>query len=173
MKIIYALFAFFALTMSLQAIENYAVVNYSEVLQSSKAFVSFQGQIEKIKKDLETQFGKENDALKLAETNLAKERSDLSTNEFEKKRTEFEKKVEAFRVNVQTKQQSFDRIGAEVIKNIEDEIKKLIASEVKSKKYEVVYQAEGLAYYLPAKDISKEIIRQLDKSLPTVTVKKP
>ncbi len=171
MKSIYVVACFLFLTFGAYATE-FGIVDYQMVIQKSKAFNSFQSQAESNKKDLESQFQKESDNLKLMEETLVKKRPEYSETEFNKRRAEFESKVDAFRTKFQTKQTEFEKNNNEALKTIEDQSKKAIAEVSKAKKLEMVYQAAALAYYDKAKDISDEVLKKLDSSLPKVSLKK-
>jgi Skp family chaperone for outer membrane proteins len=154
-------------------VENYAVVDTQFVLQNSKAFQSFQKQIDEYRKELEKSFNEESEKLKKTEQELIEKRSDFSAKEFEKKKTDFEKSVAAFRKKVQEKQQNFDRVGAEVLQSIEKEAQKTVSEVAKEGKYQLVYQSAALSYSSEDKSITEEVLKRLNKSLSTVKVKKP
>ena len=173
LKLSKLLFIFFILTSFANAFENYAVVDVQKILQSSKAFASFQKQAQKLKEDLEKEFAKESDVLKSIETDLSQNRNNYSPIEFEKKRKDFETKVSNFKEKVQKKQQNFDKNSGEILKSIEQEMQKIVAKIVSEEKYEVIFQSMGLAYYPKDKDISSKVLDKLNSSLSSVTLKKP
>ena len=173
LKLSKLLFIFFMLTSFANAIENYAVVDVQKILQSSKAFESFQKQAQKLKEELEKDFTKESDSLKAIETDLTQNRNNYSPVEFEKKRKDFETKVANFKEKVQKKQQSFDKNSAEILKSIEQEMQKIVSKIVSEEKYDIIFQAMGLAYYPKNKDISDKVLEKLNSSLSSVTLKKP
>lgn len=155
-----------------ESLENYAVIDVQKILQSSKAFESFQKQAQDQKQALEKEFNKESDALKAIEADLSQNRNNYSPVEFEKKRKDLETKIENFKEKVQKKQQAFDQNTSEVLKNVEQQMQKIIAKIVKDEKYEIVFQAMGLAYYDKDKDISDKVLQKLNTAVPSVTLKK-
>jgi Skp family chaperone for outer membrane proteins len=161
-----------SMILGLSAAENYAVVDYQKVIQQSSAFQSFQKQAADNKKSLEGSLNKETEALKAMEKDLVDRRSQLSEAEFNKKRSEFESKLESFKSKLQAKQAEFENNNAAALKTIENQSKKIIADIVKQKKYDIVYQAAGLAYFQPSVDISAEVLEKLNKSLSKITLKK-
>lgn len=172
-KIIKILSLFFILNSFAHSAEKYAVIDVQKILQSSKAFASFQKQAQQIKESLEKEFSKESETLKEIEIDLTQNRNNYSPIEFEKKRKDFETKVANFKEKVQKKQQSFDKNSAEILKSIEQEMQKIVSKLVVSEKYEIVYQSMGLAYYPKEKDISDKVLSSLDSSVSAVTLKKP
>jgi outer membrane protein len=173
MKILRILFVFFALTASLFAIDNYAVVNSQEVIFTSKAYDSFNKQMEKYKTEYEKQISKTQDELKALEKELVEKRNEFSPKEFEKRKVDFEKRVEKFRNDVQGTQQKFEQVAQETSKAIADNAKKIIQDLVKEKKVEVIFEAMGLLIYPDDKNLTKEVIKRLDAKMPKVDVKKP
>lgn len=153
--------------------DDYAVVDYQKALQDSKAFKSFQSQAQKIGDDTSKQFAAERQKLEKDRSDLISNSSDFSKNELQKRKEDLDKRVESFTKKYQTKQQNFDKIAADAVASIESQAKKVIASYAKEKNYSMIYQAAALAYFPPEKDITADITKRLNSSLPSVTVKQP
>ena len=86
---------------------------------------------------------------------------------------DFETKVANFKEKVQKKQQNFDKNSAEILKSIEQEMQKIVSKIVSEEKYDIIFQAMGLAYYPKNKDISDKVLDKLNSSLSSVALKKP
>jgi outer membrane protein len=174
-KILYTLLFFTMLSFSngyTAPLENYAVVDLERVLQTSKAYESFQKQANTQKQALDAEFNKETESLKTIEADLAQNRNNYSPVEFEKKRKDLETKVANFREKVQKKQQAFDANAGEVLRSVQEQLQKIMAKLVKDEKYEIIFLAAGLAYYDKSKDISDIVLDKLNKAVPSVTLKK-
>jgi outer membrane protein len=172
MKLIYTLLASFALTFASLAAGS-AVVDFNDVLTKSKANASFESQITAIQKDIGGSFDKERKLLEDTYKELNEKRDTFSPKELAKREEELQKKVTDFQKRLEEKEtnlrKSIEDVRTSIIKKLNDSI----ASIAKARSYDMVYNAAGLAYYPPSMDISNDVLRELDKVLPTVVVKKP
>lgn len=170
-----AMFLSLGLINNVIAMENYIVVDTQKALTDSKAFKSFQSQIQKYGAEIQADFKKEETALKTEYDALGANKANLAPKDLETKVKDIETRVNALQAKYAKKRQSFDKISMDTGKVIEEQAQKIVVALAKDLKVNTVFQ--GYAFvsnmYPKEKDKTAEITARLDKALPSIPVKKP
>lgn len=172
MKIIYSAIIIAVLSVTSYA-ADYGVVDFEYILSKAKAQKSAAEQIQKYEADLRSSFQKESETLQKMQADLQTNKDKLSEKQLEAKNRDFSTKVADFQKRGQEKQQALQQSAEEASQAIQKSLQEVIEKLAKAKKLDNVMIAGALAYYNKDFDISDEVLKELDKALPKVTVKKP
>ena len=149
---------------------RFAVVNFQKIFREAAATRSIAPQISKIKKSFESQFKDLQKKLQSAEQDLQRQRTILSPEAFAEKQKAFKKQVNGVQRNVQSIQRMVGRAESDAYKSVREAFHQITQEVAKERSLEVIFPRSGLIHVDPKYDISDEILKRLNKRLPSVTV---
>lgn len=152
---------------------RFAVINLQKVLREAAATKTIRPQIEKLKKSYEKQFKKFEKELRATDQDLQKQRSILSPEAYASKRKAFKERVNGLQREVQTVQRLLDIAGRNALGKVHrafDAIRKEVAKE---KSLQFIFPRSGLLHVDPKFDITGDVLKRLNKRLPSVKVTMP
>lgn len=147
-----------------------ATINIQAILSNSAAAKSAKQQIDAKRDEYQNELKKIEDTLRKEEQAIAEQRSLLSPEALEQKANEFRTKLTNAQKNVQEKRERLGDANNQALGSIQDAVLKIVEGLVKSKGIKVVIPTNNLLYATPDLDITKEVLAQLDKDLPSVKV---
>lgn len=163
--------AFGATAQAQTATTKIAVVNIQEIMRDSTAAKSVREQLDSKQKAYRAEMEKQETSLRKEEQELAKQRSVLAADAFEKKLREFQTKFTSAQKDVQTKKGALDNAFGQALNDIQKAVYDIVSGLAKERGYTVVVPTSQLLYAEPGLDISKEVLEKLNKQLPKVSVK--
>lgn len=152
---------------------KFAVVNFQKIFNEASATRSIAPQIAKLKKSFEIQFKSFQKKLQSAEQDLQRQRSILSPEAYAEKQKVFKKQVNGVQRDVQTVQRMVGHAEGEAFKRIRMTFHRITQEVAKEKSLQLIFPRSGLIHVDAKYDISDEILKRLNKSLPFVKVKLP
>lgn len=152
---------------------NYAVIDVVKIMGESHAVNDIKEQINVFKEHLQKQAAVEKNKLQNDERSLIQKKNDLSPKDFNEAREKFQSKVQKIQQSFYNKSQNVDKVGGAALNIVQNKVAKIVDSIAKEKKYSIIYQANALAYFPKNKDITEDVVKQLNKELPKVKVKNP
>ena len=151
-----------------QESKEIAIVDIQNLLQESKAAVSIQDQLNDQRKSFQKEFSKFEDELKAAEKELASQRSDLSADEFKKKREDFEDQLIKTRSIVQKRKNALDEALKAAMKEVRVEILEIVADLAEKNDYKLVMSRQNVIIVDKEIDITKTVLNKINKSLKNI-----
>ncbi|MGE0753963.1 MAG: OmpH family outer membrane protein [Alphaproteobacteria bacterium] len=148
-----------------------AVVNIQSIMKDSTAAKSVREQLQQKQKTFQSEITKKEEALKAEDQELAKQRSVLSKEAFEKKAEAFRKKATDMQKEVQSKKAMLDNGFEQALTEIQQTTTTIIAELAKEKGFTVAIPTSQILYADTTTDISDDVLEQLNKKLPKLTVK--
>tara|TARA_B100001564_G_scaffold301542_1_gene268911 strand:+ start:534 stop:1133 length:600 start_codon:yes stop_codon:yes gene_type:complete len=149
-----------------------AIVDIKKILNSSSAAKNAGQQIQTMRKEFLAEVKNKESELKKEDSELSKQRSILATDVFEKKRKEFKEKHVAIQRDVQTKRKALDDSLVKTHKIIQDSISTIISKLADEKEFDIAIPKSQALFAKPDLDITQEVLAQLNKELPTITLGK-
>lgn len=150
-----------------------AVLDFQLVMRESAAAKDIGRQItgyrQRYRKEIKGQEG----ALRNEERKLKQQRAVLTPQSFEQKRQEFERRVIALQRSVQDRTRQLDRALNKALNKVQKEMLPIIAKLTEQEGFNVVVDKSQVLFAKKSLDITKIIIGELNKSLPTVKVPEP
>lgn len=151
-----------------------AVVDAQLVFQKSSAVQSIQQELDAQRAALTKIFGAQEESLRMAEQNLARQRLALDPATFETRRREFENKMAEARRTIQERTRKLDISFNEARDKVLRSINEVVAEIAREKgvglvlrRDMVLYQAESIP------DITEIVLQRLNAKLPQVKVALP
>ena len=152
---------------------RFAVINLQKILREAAATKTIRPQIAKLKKSYEGRFKKLGQELRANDQDLQKQRSILSPEAYASKRKAFKNRINSLQRDVQAVQRLLDRAGRNAMGKVHrafDEVRREIAKE---KSLQLILPRSGLLHVDPRYDITNEVLKRLNKKLPSVKVSMP
>ncbi len=146
------------------------IVDVQKVLRDSKASKSIRPTIDKMRKEFQKQVSEQEQSLRQAEQELSRQRAILAPEAFAQKRRIFGEQARDAQKSVQKRRRDLDRAFNETKNEI---LKSLIVVAQKvatEKKLNILIEKRFVFISAKKLDVTDEIIKRLDKLLPTVAI---
>lgn len=150
-----------------------AVVDYQRVLKESDAGKGIHRQIEGYRKTLQARIKQEEDKLRSAEDDLKRQRTVLKADEFERRRREFEEQVIALQRRAQDWMRALEQTYQESMNRLHDPLLPLVQEITHQRGYNIVVDNSKILVVAKGRDLTDEVIAQLNKKVPKIQVPKP
>lgn len=148
-----------------------AIIDYEKILSDSKAGVSLQKQIQAKREAFSKEFAEKDKSLKTAQADIIEAKEKLSAEEFNKKRKAFDAQVgdvkSLFEKRSNSLRQGVDKSMAELRKKILEAAAK-VAEE---KGFDLVLTRDAVVIADKDMDITADVLKALDASTPSVSLK--
>ena len=141
-----------------------AVADYDKILKSSKSYQDLLKTLDSMQKKDQEEIQKEDQILQDENTNLINTQSSGSKEEIEQKMQALQKKATLLRERVQTLKNQFETFKEKELKNIQEQISKIIGKLSKEKKYDAVFKSESIVLNNTFQDITSSVIKILNES---------
>lgn len=149
------------------------VLDLEEINQKAAVFKSIRSQMETYSASFSAAIKSEDDELRNANKELARQRTILSPEAYAEERRKFEKNVTNFQRLVEKRKQSLNAVHAKAVIQAETALKKIIADFAKDNSIALVLRSDTIVFYNRAMDMTDTILAQLDKTMPSVKVPQP
>ncbi len=147
------------------------VINFQRLLQQAKATIDIKNQIEGQRQLYQEQIAKQEQELRVADQELARQRTVLSTEAFAQKRREFEARVAGVQREVQTRTRELDQARAYGRQQVRRAVEKIVAEIAKERGISLVIAQQGqIVFAESALNITEEVLKRLNEQLPRVEV---
>lgn len=150
-----------------------AVVDVRRILRESLATRAIRPQMEKLKKDYQDRFRKQENELRAANQDLHRQRTILSPEAYEAQRKAFQRRATAVQREVQAAQQQLDRALARSMGKVHRALQLIVAKYAEEKRVKLILPKSGVLLMETRLDITDEILKRLNGKLPTVKVELP
>lgn len=147
-----------------------AVIDYQRILKEAKAAQSIGRQIESRRKTFQDEISQEEQRLRQADQAFAKQRSLLAPEALAEKRREFEQEVAEVQQMVQERRRILDRASALALNEVDRSLIEIVTGIAKERGITLVLQRSQVLFFANAIDLTEEVLAELDRRLPDVTV---
>lgn len=143
-------------------------VDVNQILTDSKAFKSVKEQMDQYTSKFQQGMSAKETELKAEETQLKDQQQKLAPTVFETKREAFEKKVNELQQEIMNQNATLQNSYQAALKTIQDQLSKILKERYPGQ----VVMASNVAMSYPDNlDITKDVLQELDRKIPTVAVK--
>ena len=151
--------------------QKLAVVNIQQIMRESKAAASVRDQMKAKQKTFQEELDKREKQLQSEDQDLAKQRSVLAQDAFEKKYKEFREKAADAQKEVRTKRNALDKGFTQALTDIQKKVTDIVTAVAKEKNINAVVSSSPMLYFSPDMDITAEVLTRLNSQMPNLTVK--
>lgn len=150
--------------------QEIVTINIQSILSDSAAAKSAKSQIDSKRNQYQNELKKIEDKLRKEDQTLSEQRSLLSPEALEQKKREFAKQVTEAQQDVQEKRERLGEAYNDAVGDIQDAVMKIVADMAKARGFKVVIPTNNLVYATPDLDITQDVLNQLNKDLPKVSI---
>lgn len=150
-----------------------AVININVILRNGLAFNSIREQIGKYREVFQSEIQKEEEALRNANQELARQRALLSADAFAEKRREFEKKVADVQRLVQQRKMNLDMVQGEAMEKIQKVLNEIVTAMATEKNISLILRQDQIVLAAPKLQITQLVLDRLNAQMPTIQVSVP
>jgi|GEM_PF-2421294 len=151
-------------------LRTFAVVNIQMIVDKSKAAKTAEAEVKKLQKKYVNQAESMEKELKGREEQLHRQRKALSEEAFIQKVTDFQKKIEKDRKSIVKKRKTLEAAYMSALELIKTETLKVISKIAAERRLDLVLPTSQILHFKGGVDISKEVLKSLDKELPRVKI---
>ena len=175
------LFAMFLMTGPIAAQEQQgdpkvlriAVINLQRINREAAIFESIRSQIEAYRQEFEKVIQAEEDELRKADRELARQRTILAPEAYAAERQAFEKRIVDFQRRGQKKKQDLDAARTQALVEANNIVRKIVAEIATANDITIIIRTDLVAFYAKTMDITDVVLKQLDAAAATIKVPQP
>ncbi|HRJ13082.1 MAG TPA: OmpH family outer membrane protein [Alphaproteobacteria bacterium] len=146
------------------------VVDVNKIMTESAAAKSIQSQVSSMRKSLKDDVEKKEANLRAQDEKLAKDRTTLSAEEFEKKRRGFEEEVMASRKDLDKRVGALDKSVAVAMGKVEKELQTILFDIAKEQKANLVLPKAAILVAETTMDFTDQAMSKINSKLPSVKI---
>lgn len=144
------------------------IVDVQKILRDSQASRSLRPQIEELRKNYQTSVRKRETELRKASQELQRQRAILSSQAFAKRRNDYEEKARKAQVDFQQRKRRIDNAYGAAMRVIQKSMVVAAAKIAEERNFDIVLPKSLVLLADQKLDITGEVLRRIDKSLPSV-----
>lgn len=152
---------------------NVGVIDTQAVLKDSKARRSIRSQIDKASAVYKQEISRRESELRKDESKLSKQRTLLSADAFKERRKVLDRRYADLQRYAQNRKRMVNQAVGKAMRKVQTKLLSVAAKLSKERNIVMVFPRAALVYVIPQLDLTKEVLKRLDASLPTVKVDLP
>lgn len=149
------------------------VLDVGAIRRQAASVTSIREQIVKFQNELQTEIQKEQEALRTAQTELAKKKTLLAPEAFAEERRTFEQRVVGVQQLVQSRRRALEESQNKAMLQVEESLNKIVIDMARTKGYAIVLRRAQVVLVDDALNITAQVLEELNAKLPTVKVEAP
>ncbi len=152
---------------------NMAVIDTEVIRRNSAAFKDIRAQIGKYRTAIQGVIQTEEEELRNANQELARQRAILSPETFAEERRKFEERLVQVQRTVQKRKRDLERVGVEAVQKVEAVLNKIITDVANEQKLGLILRRSQTVLVDKSLDITPGVLKRLDTALPSLKVSDP
>lgn len=149
------------------------IVDVQQILHDSLVAKSIQKQMDQHTERYTKEVSKQENELRQTQDELESQRSVLTRDAFNAKMRDFQRRYDALDHSVQMARQALQQAYNNAMTKVENTALKIISNIAAQRKANLVITKAAVLFEEPGLDITQEVIRRLDATLPHVTLAVP
>ncbi len=150
-----------------------AILDVGRVLRDATAVNGIRTQLTSYMDSYRADTQKEEQSLRSAQDELGRKRTILSAEAFAAERAKLEKRLGDAQAKVQDRRQSLERVHAEAMQKVQDVLANIVTAVGNEKNLTLILRKDQTVFAAPSYDITEEVLRRLNKELPSVKIGNP
>lgn len=147
-----------------------AVVDIAKVMAASTAVKQANDQLQSKRDEYQKEISAQEEKLKTAEQDLAKQKGILSKDAMNEKQKQFIEQIKEARNDVQVRKGKLDKAYREVLVKVQVAVRDIVAEMASEKGFNIALPTEPLIFAHRDLDITSEVADRLNKKLPSVSL---
>ncbi len=150
-----------------------AVIDVQRVLRKSAATKSILPQLEKIKRNYEKEIRQQEKELRAANQDLVRQRAILTPEAYNQRRKKFERRAGEAQRSLQNTKRTLDRAVGQARNKVHRALMMIAQEIAKERSVNLVLPRSAILVMEKKLNITSEVIKRLDKRLPSVAIALP
>lgn len=150
-----------------------AILDVGRVLRDASAVNGIRSQLTSYMDSYRADTQKEEQSLRGAQDELGRKRTILSADAFAAERSKLEKRLGDAQAKVQDRRQSLERVHAEAMQKVQDVLANIVTAVGNEKNLTLILRKDQTIFAAQSFDITEEVLKRLDKELPSVKIGNP
>jgi len=150
-----------------------AVLDVQQIMRDSKAAIGIQGEIQRQRAAYQTELAQQENALLVADQELAGQRATLSQEQYKQKRQDLDQQAMQLRRNVQERKDELENLFNTSINEVRQALAQVVAEIAQEKGITLVLSKSQVVLSANDFDITADALSKLDARLPSVAMAKP
>ena len=146
----------------------FAIIDIQKVLRESTAVKSLSRSIEERRGEYQAELRTEEQALREADQELARQRSILSAEAYAQKRSELEQKVATLQREARKRKRGLEKLFANGMGRVQNEIAKVAKEIAEERGLDLILSKATVVIVKPKFEITEEAVQRLNERLPDV-----
>ncbi len=146
----------------------FAIIDIQKVLRESTAVKSLSRSIEERKGEYQAELRTEEQALREADQELARQRSILSAEAYAQKRSELEQKVATLQREARKRKRGLEKLFANGMGRVQNEMAKIAKEIAEERGLDLILSKATVVIVKPKFEITEEAVQRLNERLPDV-----
>ena len=155
------------------SVAKIAVIDINLIIRDALAFNAIREQISKYRKVFQAEIQKEEEALRNANQELARQRTLLSAEAFSEKRRDFEKRVAGVQRLVQQRKQNLDRSQGAAMGKIQKRLNEIVTVFALEQDISLILRKDQTILAAKGLRATKVVLDRLNAAMPTIKVAAP
>ena len=149
---------------------NIAIVDFEKVLRDAQAPQSIKTQVNQMRTNFGAQIKADEEALRVANQELAQKKTLLAADAYNAERRAFEQKVRDVQQKVQSRNIALQNAQQAALAEVQKALSEIVLKIAEEKSYTLVLRRAQTVVVADPFDITQEVIANLNAKLPTVNV---
>jgi Skp family chaperone for outer membrane proteins len=149
------------------------VIDTQSIYREALAVKGLQSLIDKQRSAYQEELRKQEETLRAADQELARQRTVLSPEAFAQKRRDLEEQVATLQREIQSRRRALEKLFGEGMKQVQTALVVIAREIAEARKADFVIDKSAVALVRPELEITQEVLKRLDQKLPKVTLKAP
>ncbi len=150
-----------------------AIINLDAIRVNAKVARDIRSQISNYRKAFREDVEREEQQIRSANNELAQQRAILSPEAFAEERKKFELRLIQVQRRVQERKQALNKSQAEAFKKVQKTLNEIVTKMAKDNKLTLIIRRDAVVFWAQALDITKAVLEEVDKQLPSFKVAEP
>lgn len=146
----------------------FAIIDVQKILRESTAVKSLSRGLEERRGRYQTELRKEEETLRNADQELARQRSILSAEVYAQKRSKLEQRVASLQRGARKRKKGLDRLFANGMSTVQNELAKVAKEIAEERGLDLILSKATVVIVKPKFEITKEVVKRLNARLPDV-----
>lgn len=150
-----------------------AVIDLDLIRREAAVFKDVRAQIIKYHEGLQAENKKDEDSLRSESQELARKRTILAPDAFADERRQFEQRLEEVQRTVQTRKRGLDEMQEDAMRKVGTALTKVITEMARELGLTLILRKDQTFFVANQLDITAEVLKRLDKAMPTLKIALP
>lgn len=150
-----------------------AIINIDQIMRQAAVANDIRKQHKTFRSDFQATIQKEEEALRTANQELARQRALLTPEAFAEERRKFEQRLMDVQQRIQKRKHDLEKAQREAMKKVQAALNQIVIEIANKESLTLIFNAKQVVFHAKALDVTPLALKQLDAKLPSVKLEIP